>query len=182
MNAAASTAGTAEHRLLLTGFPPIERSDARILILGSMPGAKSLQENQYYAYRQNLFWPLMGELFDASPDLPYAERVYRLIEQHVAVWDVLKHCERGGSLDSAICPASEVVNDFAEFFAMHTEIRAVFLNGRKAEALFRKHAVPSIGPQLDRVPLHVLPSTSPANAGISPAAKREAWNRVRDWL
>jgi hypoxanthine-DNA glycosylase len=177
-----SSAAPVESRPLLTGFPPISRADARVLILGSMPGEKSLQENQYYAHPHNRFWPLMGELFGAGTELAYPERAAKLIERRIAVWDVLKHCRRDGSLDTAICPASQVVNDFAGFFALHPQLRAVFFNGRKAEMLFRKGVAPVLKQRLEGLALLALPSTSPANASVSAAAKREAWQQIHGWL
>ncbi len=88
----------------LTSFPPIASPDARVLILGSMPGEESLRRQEYYAHPQNAFWFIMGELFSAGADLPYPERTGRLREAGVAVWDVLKHCRRAGSLDVSINP------------------------------------------------------------------------------
>lgn len=162
-------------RTLARSFPPLARADARVLILGSMPGAESLRRRQYYAHPHNRFWPIMGELFGAAPALAYAQRVEKLLDRGVAVWDVLKRCERAGSLDGDIVPASEVPNDFARFFRAHPRLGAVFFNGAKAEQVFLRRVAPGF-PGLP--PLVRLPSTSPAHPGLSPARKLAAWRAV----
>lgn len=164
----------------LRSFPPLARGDARVLILGSMPGVESLRRKQYYAHPQNQFWTIMGELFGAGREMPYAERVERLLERGVAVWDVLMHCERDGSLDSAIVSGSEAVNDFVPFFERHPAIRAVFFNGAKSESLFARHVRPALGARAGALRFERLPSTSPTNAGFAPGTKLRAWRRVRE--
>lgn len=156
--------------MIVRSFAPIAAPDARILILGSMPGIASLEAGQYYAHPRNAFWPIIGALFGAGPDLPYAERVVRLTARGVAVWDVLRLCEREGSLDANI--RSEVPNDFAAFFTAHPAIRRIGLNGGKAAASFRRHAARHLP---EGAALHTLPSTSPAYAARSFAAKCEIW-------
>ena len=161
-------------------FAPLARADARVLILGSMPGAESLRRHEYYAHPQNQFWPIMGQLFGAGRDVPYAERAGLLFEHRIAVWDVLKHCEREGSLDSAIVPGSEAVNEFVPFFEAHPEIRAVFFNGAKSESLFKAHVRPLLGARAGALSFERLPSTSPTSASVPPAAKARAWQRVKE--
>lgn len=157
-------------------FPPIERVDARILILGSMPGEASLRAGQYYAHPQNLFWHIMGELLGTDPASPYEQRIRALKSARIALWDVLHSCRRKGSLDSAIDNCSLVPNDFAGFFRSHPRITRVFFNGAKAEECYRKHVLPrSEGGSLEYLR---LPSTSPANASISYERKLEAWRAV----
>ena len=163
-------------------FPPLSRPDARVLILGSMPGQESLRRRQYYAYPHNLFWPIMGELCGAGRELEYERRVDALTARGIAVWDVLKSCEREGSLDGSIRPGSERPNNFARFLAQHPRIRAVFFNGGKAASAFARHVLPRLGPRATDLHLERLPSTSPAHAGMPREAKLRAWRAIRSWL
>jgi TDG/mug DNA glycosylase family protein len=152
------------------GFPPLSAPSAELLILGSMPGIASLEAGQYYAHARNVFWPIMGDLFGAGPDLAYPSRAERLRQKKVAVWDVLQLCVREGSLDAVI--RDEVPNDFAAFFAAHPHIRRIGLNGGKAAASFRKYAAVHMPPGAEAV---VLPSTSPAHAARSLETKLSLW-------
>ena len=155
----------------LRGLAPIENPAARVLILGSMPGGESLREGRYYAHRRNHFWPIMGELVGATPQLPYELRVQRLREAGIALWDVIASCRREGSLDSAI--RDETVNDFIAFFVSHPAVGTVLFNGAKAELSFRRHVLPTVAHRgLD---LHRLPSTSPANASQTATRKLADW-------
>lgn len=162
---------------LLRSFPPIAAPDARLLIVGSMPGAASLAAEQYYAHPRNLFWRLLGDVLgEPLADLPYAERRQRLIAHRVALWDVLAACERAGSLDSAIVGSSVQVNDFAAFFAAHVEIRHVFANGALAAQTFRRYGLSSLGGR--EIALARLPSSSPAHAALNYATKLEFWRQA----
>lgn len=154
-------------------FPPIENRKARVLILGSMPGAASLRAGQYYAHPHNAFWPIMGALAGADPALPYRVRTAALKAAGIALWDVLASCDREGSLDADIRHDSVVANDFPGFFAAHPHLTDVFFNGGMAQTCFRRHVMPLIG----GTPLRFarLPSTSPANASLSRARKLELW-------
>jgi len=161
----------------LQGLPPIASADACVLVLGSMPGAASLLAGQYYAHRQNRFWPFMGVLVGAHPALPYAQRLQRLGSAGIAVWDVIAHCRREGSLDTSI--RDETVNDFEPFLAQHPGVSTVLFNGAKAETTFLRRALPTLaGTELRCLR---LPSTSPANASQTDAAKLAAWrDALRD--
>ena len=155
----------------LQGLPPIARTDACVLILGSMPGAASLLAGQYYAHRQNRFWPYMASLIDADITLPYPQRVHRLQGAGIAVWDVIAYCQREGSLDSAI--RDEAVNDFAQFLDRHANIATVLFNGAKAETTFVRRVLPTL--RAPGLACRRLPSTSPANASQSDASKLATW-------
>lgn len=163
----------------LTSFPPVVSRETRVLILGSMPGTRSLAEHQYYAHPRNLFWPFMEELFGIGRDRPYEQRLQELLARGIGLWDVLQHCEREGSLDSRIVPATEVPNDFRELLGACPELRAICFNGQKAAQAFRRHVIPVLNPAaLARIELVPLPSTSPANAGQSQANKLGIWRQL----
>jgi hypoxanthine-DNA glycosylase len=170
-----------QHRV--ESFPPQVAPACALLVLGTAPSVRSLALRQSYAHPQNLFWPFMGELFDAGPQLPYAERIARLHACGIGIWDVLERCERAGSLDSAIVRASEVANDIPGLLRAFPTIRAVALNGGKAQSAFRRHLLPRIDAGLRaRITLLDLPSTSPANAAITRAAKFARWRVLREFL
>ena len=162
------------------GFPPIARAEARLLILGSLPGAASLARGQYYAQPRNSFWPILAALLGFDPRLPYAERAARLPAHRIALWDVCRSGHRPGSLDSSIDRASIVPNDFAGFFRTHPALRCIAFNGRTAEHLFRSLVLPAL-PSAE-LRFLALPSTSPAHASLRPADKLARWRVLLDWL
>jgi len=157
-------------------FVPIEDSSATVLILGSMPGKASLAAGEYYAHPRNVFWAIMGELIGAHPGLPYQDRLKILRCSGIALWDVLGSCVRPGSLDSSIEAGSAAPNDLNSFFLGHTGIARVFFNGAKAEQCFLKYVRPSL--ESASLQYQRLPSTSPANAGITYGQKLLAWRSV----
>ena len=163
------------------GFPPISRPDARILILGSMPSSESLARRQYYAHPRNAFWPIISTLlgFD-EPE--YAQRIERVRDRGVAVWDVLQACYRPGSLDSDIDDRTLVPNDFGPFFCDHPAIRRVFFNGAKAESVYLAKVLPGLIEAAAALPRLRLPSTSPAHAALSFEQKTAAWRVILDDL
>ena len=161
----------------VTAFAPLLGPAPRLLILGSLPGVASLEARQYYAHPRNLFWDLMGELFDAGRELPYTERVARLTAAGIAVWDVLHQAHRPGSLDADIHPDTLVPNDFGALFDAHPRLRTVAFNGQAAAALFRRLVLPGLPVEPPRT-FVTLPSTSPAHAGRSRAEKLALWREI----
>jgi hypoxanthine-DNA glycosylase len=162
-----------------SGFPPAARADARLLILGSLPGQRSLQEQQYYAQPRNAFWPLMGRLFDAGPEHAYAERLQRLVESRVALWDVCASANRPGSLDQKIDRSSVTPNDFVSFFENHRGIKLICFNGATAQRLFMDLVAPGLSKP---IPTLRLPSTSPAHASLDFERKLAAWAEIGEVL
>jgi len=162
---------------LLTGFDFSASTDARVLVLGSMPSAASLRRQQYYAHPRNAFWPIMGELFGFDPALPYHERLRTLRANRVALWDVAHRCVRPGSLDADMRDVE--ANDFHAFLGTHPQIGSIFFNGGKAETLYRHLVLPHLPAALQAIPLKRLPSTSPAHAGMDFTAKLAAWQAVK---
>lgn len=162
---------------VLTGFDFSAHTDARVLVLGSMPSEASLRRQQYYAHPRNAFWPIMGELFGFDPALPYPDRLQVLITYQIALWDVAHRCVRPGSLDADMRDVE--ANDFHTFFSAHPHIDRIFFNGGKAEALYRRLVLPRLPAALQAIPRKRLPSTSPAHAGMDFAAKLAAWRAVK---
>ena len=153
--------------MILTGLPPVIDSRARVLILGSFPSAASLAAQQYYAHPQNQFWRILGAVI-AQPlkEMDYPERLAAVLAVGIGIWDVFASCERDGSLDSAI--RNSVPNDLAALRKSAPALRRICFNGRMAARSIRE--VEALG--LDAV---VLPSTSPAHAGMSFEEKLARW-------
>ena len=160
------------------GFPPIAGAPATRLILGSMPGVASIAAREYYGHPRNAFWTIMESLFGVARAAPYSDRVLALSNAGIAVWDVLKTCHRQGSLDSAIEPGTLVVNDLRRFLAKHPAIHHIYFNGGTARLLFERHVLPTLPAHRQAIARTTLPSTSPANAGMSLAQKIRAWRVI----
>ena len=152
-----------------------------MLILGSMPGEESLRQQQYYAHPRNQFWPIICEILSLDMAADYQARTQALIDHGIALWDVIGQCRRQGSLDTSIVAASVEVNDFASLLSEYDSIEHIFFNGRKAESEFNRRVLPGLS--LSRtIHLHLLPSTSPAHAGMSRADKLLQWSQIKQPL
>jgi TDG/mug DNA glycosylase family protein len=159
-------------------FPPIADAHARVLILGSLPGQVSLRRQQYYAQPQNAFWKIMGRLFGAGPELPYAERVQGLVRNGIALWDVCAAAQRPGSLDASIVHSSVVPNDLLSFIESHLDIGLICFNGGKAAELYRRLVLPGLPARIRSIRRETLPSTSPAHAAMPLEEKLARWANV----
>ena len=164
----------------LQGLGPLITPTTRVLVLGSFPGLRSLQLQQYYAHPQNQFWPILHALWPRAPwpqDGDYAERCTCALAQGLGVWDVYASCEREGSLDSAIQNAQ--LNDFPGLLQGCPQLTGIAHNGgesfRHAPAVEQSLAHAGLA---GRVRLHKLPSTSPANASWRFERKLAAWRAV----
>ena len=155
-------------------FPPIADRQSKILILGTMPGEKSLQLKQYYGHGGNLFWKLMFAIFDIPSINDYATKKNILTDNNIALWDVLKACEREESSDNAIL--KEEPNDFRQFFKNHRNIRLIAFNGKHAKNYFFKYS--SCMPQIEYC---TLPSTSPSNTWKTFDEKLKEWEAIRHY-
>ncbi len=154
-------------------FLPSIDDESKILILGSMPGVKSLEEQQYYAHPQNRFWKLMGLLCRCEniEELDYQSKLKVLLENKIALWDVIESCDRVGSLDSNIM--REKPNDISALVNKYN-IERICLNGNKSYSAFKKY-FPDLLNQYD---CYKLPSTSPANARFRLDDLYNDWNKV----
>jgi hypoxanthine-DNA glycosylase len=152
-------------------FPPISEKNAKILILGTMPGKTSLEINEYYGYKHNTFWRIMFDLFDSPYTNNYHHKTKLLIDNKIALWDSLKYCFREGSLDSSI--TQEEPNDIHAFLKDHQEIKTIAFNGQSAYKFFKKYI--GLNAYHDHL---VLPSTSPANAAKNYSEKLNEWKVI----
>ncbi len=145
--------------------------DARLLILGSLPGEASLAAQRYYAHPQNQFWRLVGGVIGAGlQDMAYEARLATLVTHKIALWDVVANAERQGSLDTAI--RNVTANDLAQLVASLPDLRAIAFNGQRAAKIGLK----ALGPD-HAMPVLLLPSSSPAFT-LPLAAKQAAWNAL----
>jgi len=166
----------------IIGFLPVASEDAKVLILGSMPGVKSLNEKQYYAHGQNGFWGIIEVLFGINRSYGYEQRLTLLCEYRIALWDVMKACRRHGSLDADIEANSIVANGFEIFFKEHPDITHVFFNGSKAEQAYKKYVLNDLPEKFSGIQYLRLPSTSPAHAVMPFDQKLKQWEVVKDCL
>jgi double-stranded uracil-DNA glycosylase len=157
-------------------FAPVADANARVLILGSLPGQASLQAQQYYAHPHNAFWKVMGELFGATRELEYAQRLRVLRASGVALWDVCAAARRLGSLDTAIDTGSVEANDFPSFLEEHRHIELIGFNGAKAAHLYERRVLDLLPASARHIRRVTLPSTSPAHASLDFAAKLKGWS------
>ena len=148
-----------EYQSLKHTFEPVFDAESKILILGSFPSVKSRENNFFYGHPQNRFWKVMANVLEWKVPVTIEEKKEMLLENHVAVWDVIASCSIQGSSDTSI--KDVVVNDFSKILEK-SKVERIYVNGGKAYELYHKYAEKATGIKAVK-----LPSTSPANA---------AWN------
>ena len=163
--------GSADERAVksrIAAFPPVACANARMLILGSMPGVASLHQGFYYAHPRNAFWRILADIYHAPLPETVSDRIALAQAHGIALWDVVESCEREGSLDSAIRHVK--INDFDQLFARCPDIQKIFFNGGTAARLFRRYAPEYLAGR----DWAQLPSTSPAHT-LSYERKLAQW-------
>nr|WP_315032588.1 DNA-deoxyinosine glycosylase [uncultured Chryseobacterium sp.] len=158
----------------ISSFSPIIDARSEILILGSIPGGKSLEKQQYYAHPQNKFWRIIFHLVKEEFTEDYIQRIETIKKHRIALWDVIDSCERKGSLDSEI--RNEEANQIGELLEEYPNVKAIFCNGGKSY----KNLLKLLGKN-DTVPVFLLPSTSPAYT-IPFEKKLDEWKKTLDFL
>ncbi|UHO39561.1 DNA-deoxyinosine glycosylase [Chryseobacterium capnotolerans] len=158
----------------ISSFSPLIDDQSEILILGSIPGVKSLEMQQYYAHPQNKFWKIILELLNEEFTEDYSKRIETLKKHHIALWDVIDSCERKGSLDSEI--KNEEANQIEKLLEEYPNIKAIFCNGGKSYKNLQK----LLGKNY-KLPIFLMPSTSPLHT-ISFERKFEEWKKVLEFL
>lgn len=150
-------------------FEPIYNEESKILILGSFPSVKSRENQFYYGHPQNRFWKVLAHILNAGVPNTIAEKKALLLDNHIAIWDVIASCSIVGSSDTSI--KDVVVNDFSEIL-QNSKIDTIYVNGTKAYELYHKYAEKQTGIKAIK-----LPSTSPANAAWSLERLCETWGK-----
>lgn len=141
---------------IIQSFPPIVTKSTNTLILGTMPGAMSLQKVEYYGYPQNQFWRIMFTVYGTLPVPAGFEARVNLIKRHdIGLWDVLQFCERKGSLDSKI--KNPIVNDIPSLLNRYPSINKILFNGKESRKYFTKSF-----DDIADIEFLTMPSTSPA--------------------
>ncbi|MEN8121126.1 MAG: DNA-deoxyinosine glycosylase [Bacteroidota bacterium] len=156
-------------------FNPIINLESKILILGTMPGIKSLEADQYYAHQRNAFWPIMFKIFDKKLTENYKARKEFILKNHLALWDTLMFCFREGSLDSKI--KKEQPNRIYELLNTYPSIHSIIFNGKAAEKFHNRYFT-----KQSSISYYTLPSTSPANARKTFDEKLSGWAIIKELL
>ena len=156
--------------MIIHPIKPLYDSKAEILILGSFPSVKSREEGFFYGHPQNRFWKVMARICKQDIPTTVEEKTKMILDNHFALWDVIQSCEITGSADSTI--KNVTPNDLSNILN-NTNIKGIFVNGKKAEALYNKYIFKNIG-----IKAIVLPSTSPANASWSEDRLFEFWSNA----
>jgi len=154
-----------------TSFDPISNSETTILILGTMPGDKSLELGEYYGHPRNRFWKIISTITNNDLPLSYSDKKELLLNNKIGIWDVAHNANRKGSLDSAI--EDEEPNDLDNFIARHRNLKIIDFNGTKSEALFDKYFE-----RKGHIKYISLPSSSPANTGIDFDSICKQWQQI----
>ena len=156
-------------------FPPLYNKNSKILILGSFPSVKSREQMFFYGHPQNRFWKVISAVFECDEPKTIEEKKLVLLQNKIALWDVIASCEITGSSDSSI--KNVRVNDLSAILS-EADIRQIFVNGKTAEKYFKMYTKPQIS--MDAT---CLPSTSPANAAWNIERLVEKWKviKFRHW-
>ncbi|MBB3925231.1 hypoxanthine-DNA glycosylase [Sphingobium jiangsuense] len=161
-------------------FPPVADRRTRVLILGSLPGARSLALSQYYGHPRNHFWPIAAGLTGIDlPALSYEDRLAGLLARRLGLWDVVAEAVRPGSLDQHLRAIR--ANSLGEFVAGLPELRAIGFNGTTASRIGRRQLEQDAGFADRTVALIDLPSTSPANT-MPLSRKAELWRQLAAYI
>ena len=159
-----------------TAFAPVVRPDARVLVLGSLPGDASLAAGRYYAHPRNQFWAIMGAVIERDlVTMPYEDRLAALGDAGVGLWDTVASAQRSGSLDTAMRDVAAA--ELRRLVAGLPHLRAVGFNGGTAARIGRGQLRQSEG-----LALIDLPSTSPAYCAVTIAQKQQKWNLLRKFV
>lgn len=152
-------------------FEPVYNSESKILILGTFPSVKSRENKFYYGHPQNRFWKVLAKICQNNIPTTIEEKKKMLLDNEIAIWDVIKSCDIVGSSDSSI--KNVTPNDLSEIIS-NSNIDKIYANGNTAKKLYEKYSKSQINMEIIG-----LPSTSPANASYSIEHLIECWKCIK---
>ncbi len=153
---------------------PLYNKDSQVLILGSFPSVKSREQEFFYGHPQNRFWQVLSNIFESAVPSTVEDKKRLILNNHLALWDVIAECEITGSADSSI--KNVIPNDIGKILA-ESNINTIFINGRTAEKYYIRYTEPRINKKAI-----CLPSTSPANAAWSITRLCEEWKIIKEYI
>lgn len=156
--------------MIIHPIPPLFDRNSEILILGSFPSVKSREECFFYGHPQNRFWKIVARVLNEETPVTIQEKTDMMLKHRIAVWDIIHSCEIEGSADSTI---KNVVPNDLSIILRNADIKRIYVNGRKAEAMYKKYTEKQTG-----IKAIVLPSTSPANAAWNEDRLFEEWKQI----
>lgn len=163
-----------EYERLSHTVDPVFDRNSKILILGTFPSIKSREEGFFYGHPQNRFWKVLARICRSACPVSIDEKKQMLLNNHIALWDIINTCDIAGSADSTI--VNVVPNDLS-VIRNTADIRQIFVNGRKAEELYNKYLEKQTG-----IKAICLPSTSPANASWSEDRLVDSWSAIKEFI
>ncbi|MCR5735150.1 MAG: DNA-deoxyinosine glycosylase [Lachnospiraceae bacterium] len=156
--------------MIIHPIPPVYDENSEILILGSFPSVRSREEGFFYGHPQNRFWKVASAVYGTDTPLTISEKKAFLLQNHIALWDVIGSCDIDGSADSSIRNVS--ANDL-NVILNHADIRQIYVNGQTAYKYYCRYSEKETGRSAI-----CLPSTSPANAAWSLERLTAAWSCI----
>ena len=151
--------------------------NTELLILGSLPGKRSIAEQQYYAHPRNALWPIVCSWMKIPVTLSYQDKLSAALEHGIGFWDVVAKAERPGSLDSNIASSTVQYNPIDQLIPTLPKLKCIILNGGAAMTMFRRAGFDRVALERE-VDFYQLPSTSPAHASMTVDEKRVAWHSL----
>lgn len=158
-------------------FSAVCNTNTEMLILGSLPGKKSIAEQQYYAHPRNALWPILCDWMQVPISLSYDKRIATALGCGIGFWDVVAQAERPGSLDSDIKSSTIHFNPIDQLIPNLPRLKSILLNGGAAMTLFKRAGFDQLATKKG-IHFVQLPSTSPAHASMTLDEKRVAWHTV----
>lgn len=157
--------------MIVHPIPPLFDAQSETLILGSFPSVKSREAAFFYGHPQNRFWGVVAAVFETEKPINIEEKKQLVLNNKLALWDVIAQCEIEGSADNTI---SDVTANDLSIILQNSNVKRIFVNGKTAEKYYNKYTLTKTG-----IKAVCLPSTSPANAAWSFEKLVEAWKVIR---